>query len=368
MKFETVYSLTDAPTISQRAAPFGGGPARMCRRILLTPVRLMTRASLISFALACVVCASGCDAMNAAQRERENERRRRATAEAGAPSAAATPAQIATLEDRAIDESSGVVASRRNPGLFWTHNDSGDGPFVYAFDRAGHARGTFRVEGAKARDWEDISTGPGPEASRAYLYAGDIGDNEEKRESVTVYRFPEPEVADADAGSTRQSPRPTATAEAIRLKYPDGPHNAEALMVHPTTGDLYIVTKAADAAGVYKLAAPFDASDTKTLTRIATLHGPGFFGALVTGGDISPDGRRVALCDYASGYELTLPTDSKSFDDIWRQKPVMIPLGAPFVGESVCYRLDGAALLATSEGTPTPLIEVVLRKAVNREP
>jgi hypothetical protein len=327
---------------------------------------MTNKARLSSFALALslasAACAPGCHAGTGPRGEQEHERRRRETAAAGAPAASATPAQIATLEDRRINESSGVAASRRNPGLFWTHNDSGDGPFVYAFDRAGRRRGTWRVEGAQARDWEDIAAGPGPEAGRPYLYAGDIGDNDEKRDTVVVYRFPEPEVTDADAASTRDAPRATARAEAIRLKYPDGAHNAEALLVHPSTGDLYVLTKGADSAGVYKLAAPFDASAVNTLARVAVIHGPGFFGALVTGGDISTDGRRVALCDYASGYELTLPEGSKNFDDIWRQTPTLVPLGARRQGESVCYRLDGAALLATSEGTPTPLIEVVLRK------
>jgi hypothetical protein len=316
----------------------------------------------LTFALACVLCAAGCHDSSGAARERKYERRRRATIEAGAPEVAATPARIATLEESAINESSGIVASRRNPGLFWTHNDSGDGPFVYAFDRAGRRRGVWRVEGAQARDWEDIAAGPGPEAARAYLYAGDIGDNDEERELITVYRFQEPEVTDADASSTRESPRKTTPAESIRLKYPDGAHDCEALLVHPTTGDLYVVTKRGDEAGVYKLAAGFDASVVNTLARVATLHGPGFFGVLVTGGDISPDGRRVALCDYATGYELTLPEGSKSFDDIWRQKPTVVSLGPRRQGESVGYRLDGAALLATSEGTPTPLFEVVLPK------
>ncbi len=319
---------------------------------------MMLSHRLLTFALACVLCAAGCHSSSGADRERKNERQRRATVEAGADEAAVSPAQIATLEERAVTESSGVVASRRNPGLFWTHNDSGDGPFVYAFDRAGRKRGVWRVEGARARDWEDIAAGPGPEASRSYLYAGDIGDNDEKRANITVYRFPEPEATDADASSTRE----TATAEAIRLKYPDGAHNCEALLVHPATGDIYVVTKRGDEAGVYKLAAGFDASTVNTLARVATLHGPGFFGSLVTGGDISPDGRRVALCDYATGYELTLPEGSKSFDDIWRQKPTVIALGPRRQGESVAYSLDGAALLATSEGSPAPLFEVVLRR------
>jgi hypothetical protein len=281
-----------------------------------------------------------------------------AAAEASPPPAvAATPVQLATLEDRTVRESSGVVASRRNPGLFWTHNDSGDGPLVYAFDRAGRRRGTFRVEGARALDWEDIAAGPGPVPGQSYLYAGDIGDNERRRESVVVYRFPEPEVAPAAAAA---GTLPTQPAEAIRLKYPDGAHNAEALLVHPTSGDLYVVTKAPDGAGVYKLAAPFNAEAVNTLARVATLRGPDFFGTLITGGDISPDGRRAAFCDYAQGYELTLPEGSKDFDDIWRQAPVAVPLGDRRQGESVGYRLDGAALLATSEGTPCPLFEVVL--------
>ena len=276
------------------------------------------------------------------------------------PAAPATPVQLATLEERAVRESSGLAASRRNPGILWTHNDSGDGPFVYAFDRGGRSRGTFRVEGASAGDWEDVAAGPGPSAGQPYLYVGDIGDNEKRRESVVVYRFPEPEVRADSAGAAGAPPRPTQPAEAIRLKYPDGAHNAEALLVHPSTGDLYVVTKGAEGAGVYKLAAPFDAASPHTLARVALLRGPDFFGTLVTGGDVSPDGRRVALCDYAQGYELTLPEGAQGFDEVWKQKPTVVPLGLRMQGEAVCYRLDGAALFATSERAPTPLIEVVL--------
>jgi hypothetical protein len=273
------------------------------------------------------------------------------------PVAGADPVQIATLEDRKVRESSGLAASRRTPGLFWTHNDSGDGPFVYAFDRAGRSRGTFRVEGAQAVDWEDIAAGPGPAQGQSYLYAADIGDNGRERESVVVYRFLEPEPAAQDGG---KDARPTERAEAIRLKYPDRAHNAEALAVHPTTGDIYVVTKANAEAGVYKLAAPFDPKAVNTLVKVATLRGPDFFGTLITGADISPDGRRAALCDYAQGYELTLPEGAKGFDEIWRQTPAAISLGPRLQGEAVAYRLDGAALLATSEKAPAPLFEVML--------
>jgi hypothetical protein len=315
-----------------------------------------------------VMCAAACHSSSPSDRQMAQSKLRAdaaglATQTAGAiPVVVATPVTLATLSERAVRESSGVVASRRTPGLFWTHNDSGDGPFVYAFDRAGRSRGTWRVAGAQARDWEDIAAGPGPTRGETYLYAGDIGDNDHQREFVVVYRFPEPQVgADEPAGSAN-AVRETQPAETIRIKYPDGARNAEALLVHPQTGDLYVVTKAAASAGVYKLAAPYAAGEVNTFARVAELRGPDFFGSLVTGGDISPDGARVALCDYAQGYELTLPAGAKGFDDIWTQKPAAVPLGLRLQGESVCYRLDGAALLATSEKTPTPLIEVMLPK------
>jgi hypothetical protein len=319
------------------------------------------RSTAAALALSLAALVMGCHGSEATRlREIAAETRKDAADAASTPLplGPAQAVQLATLEDRRIDESSGLVASRRNPGLLWTHNDSGDLPLVYALDRAGRSRGTWRVEGAQAIDWEDIAAGPGPAQGQSYLYAGDIGDNDRAREFVVVYRFPEPEVSATEAPP--KEARRAGPAEAIRLKYPDGAHNAEALAVHPTTGDLYVITKASAEAGVYKLAAPFDPKAVNTLVKIATLRGPDFFGTLVTGADISPDGRRVALCDYAQGYELTLPEGSKDFDDIWKQKPAAYSLGARIQGEAVAYRLDGNALLATSERTPTPLFEVVL--------
>ena len=273
------------------------------------------------------------------------------------------PVKLADLKDQTIRESSGIVASRRNQGLFWTHNDSGDGPFIHAFDRNGEKRGVWRVTGAEARDWEDIAIGPGPQQGLPYLYIGDIGTNDGPSDRVTVYRVAEPLISPADADSTKAKPLRTERAEAIRLRYPDGKYDAEALMVHPATGDLYILTKVVGAAsGVYKLTAPFSESKVNTLTRVGEVLIPNLFGGMVTGGDISPDGRRVVLCDYLSAYVMRLPEGSGEFDEIWRQPLMTISLGPRQQGEAICYRLDGAALMATSEKRPTPLIEVSLSR------
>lgn len=280
-----------------------------------------------------------------------------------APSVAdefAPPVRLATLEETAVAESSGLVASRLNANLFWTHNDSGDAPFIYAFDRQGRRRGVWRVEGAQARDWEDIAAATLEGTS--YLYLGDIGDNRERRATITVYRLREPSVASPETSkeaSPSARPRLTEPAEAYNLRYPDGSHNAETLLVHPSSGDLYIITKTPiSAAVVYKAATPLDSSRVTTLTRVGELRLPALLGGLLTGGDISSDGRRVALCDYIAGYELRLPDDAASFDAIWKQKPVSVNLGQRQQGEAVCYSLDALSLFATSEGRPAALFEV----------
>lgn len=274
------------------------------------------------------------------------------------------PTKIANLKNPAINESSGLAASQLNPNVYWTHNDSGDGPFVYAFDATGASRGVFRVAGAQARDWEDMGVGPGPERGKSYLYLGDIGDNNEVREEIVVYRVAEPTLTAADKASTKAKPGTTKPAEAIRLRYPDGKHDAETLLVHPTSGNIYVVTKIMlRNASVYEATAPVTTGQTITMKRIGEIRIPSLLGGVLTGGSISPDGRRVAFCDYMQGYEAELPKTSKNFDDIWKQKITGFNLGQREQGEAITYRSDGKALLATSEGKSPPLFQVERRLA-----
>lgn len=273
-----------------------------------------------------------------------------------------TPTKIADLKNASVNESSGLAASRSNPGIYWTHNDSGDGPLVYAFDATGESRGVFRVAGAQARDWEDMALGPGPQAGQSYLYLGDIGDNEKSRAEIVVYRVAEPKLAATDKTSSKTNPRTTARADAIRLRYPDGKFDAETLLVHPTTGNLYIITKVMlKNATVYEAAAPLVAGKVISMKRIGEIKVPSLMGGVLTGGSISPDGRRIALCDYLQGYEAVLPPSSRNFNDIWKQTVTGFSLGQREQGEAITYRADGKALLATSEGTRSPLIQVELR-------
>src|SRR5436190_1174098 len=130
----------------------------------------------------------------------------------------------AAFQSPRLVESSGVAVSRAYPGVLWTHNDSGDGPYLYATDLRGTDRGALLVPGAQAIDWEDMSLGPCPLAfvppARSCIYLADTGDNLEFRPFVTVYAIPEPPPPERAGETLGIRPSPEAgrgvTAGAIR--------------------------------------------------------------------------------------------------------------------------------------------------------
>src|SRR5688500_11891129 len=96
----------------------------------------------------------------------------------------AAPVAIALQAPAELTENSAATLSFTQPGVFFTINDSGHEPLLFAFDSAGTSRGVWRVTGASNMDWEAASTGPcsvgGSDASRfaqACVYIGEVGDN-----------------------------------------------------------------------------------------------------------------------------------------------------------------------------------------------
>ena len=256
--------------------------------------------------------------------------------------------RVGRIEDRAIQESSGLVAAADDPRAFWTHNDSG-APRLFCLMDDGASCGSWSVTGAAVEDWEDIAAGPGPEPGRRYLYIGDIGDNGSARASISVYRFPEPQLGRQGSGT------PTEPAETIVLRYPDGPHDAETLLIHPSSGDLFIITKET-ISGVYRVRAPFEVAGPITMKKIARLSIFGNF-ADRTGGAFSPDGTRIALSTYGGWYEFSLEPRSRltsaDMEVIWARDPVTIGSAAGPQWEAIAYSLDGRSVFMTSEGIGT---------------
>ena len=132
-----------------------------------------------------------------------------------------------TVADPALDEISGVVVGHRMEGVLWVEEDSGNDAAVYALEPTGEVVSEVTVDGATNEDWEDLAW------ARGRIWVGDIGDNERERSTIQVYSFREPR----DRGVS------TIDATTLRLRYEDGPHDAEAMFVDPRDEHLYIIAK-----------------------------------------------------------------------------------------------------------------------------
>lgn len=232
-----------------------------------------------------------------------------------------------------LDETSGLAVGFQHPDVLYAHNDSGDTPRFFAIDRK-NARllATIKLKNVEAHDWEDIAVGPCASLkASSCVYIADIGDNGKNRSSVQVYEVAEPlELKDGEL-----------SAETHSFTYKEGPQDAEALMVHPLTGDVFVVTKQlGGTARLYKVTAKGRSSSAE-LQASLTLSGGVF--ALPTASDFHPSGSRFAVRTYAGIYEYAWPVVKpgplNEFTALQESQ-----------GEAVTYSRDGNTLYTASEG------------------
>lgn len=273
-----------------------------------------------------------------------------------------SPKIVGKIKSSDINESSGLATSLCQDNVLWTHNDSGDDAFIYALDRDGDNLGTWKLADAKNIDWEDIASFK-DKTGKCFLYIGEIGDNKLRRRDHAVIRVGEPNVSEATRSSSQNSSLAIDVFEVVRFVYPDYDQDAETLMVEPKSGDIYVVTKSVSGpAGVYRVRPDFNSTEVQRAEKVTELSVPAIPNGFVTGGDISPDGRRMVICDYTQAYEWSLPENVSEFEEIWKQTPSPIDLGKRKGGEAVCYSVDGSSIFATSEGRNSPVIEVKRKK------
>jgi hypothetical protein len=244
------------------------------------------------------------------------------------------------VADPSANELSGLVRSPSQADLLWSHDDSGAGPILYGLRTDGRVATRPTVSGAQAEDWEDIAAGPSADG-RALLYVGDIGDNGSQRAAIDVYRVAEPRVGDAA----------TAPAARLRLRYPDGAHDAEALLVDPLRGDLLIVTKVLGTARAYRTSAALAAGSQTTLRT-----GPAIRMSLVTAGDVSADGRVIVLRGY-DRVAVWVRRGRERLTTTLRRAPCLSPTSLVGEGQGEAIALDshGTSFLTVAEGSPAVL-------------
>ena len=261
------------------------------------------------------------------------------------------PVQVGTVQSGSINEASGLDASVENPGVLWVHNDSGDTARAFAMNTAGDHLGIYNLTGLGATDWEDISLGPDPNTGDSYLYLGDIGDNNAVRSSIQIHRVLEPTV------SASQSPVTVSLTgvETFTLLYPDGPRDAETLMVDPLTGDIYIISKRDLQPRVYRAPFPQSSASPITLDYLGLLPWGLSF---PVGGDISPDGDEIIVRGaevFTHGASLWTRSPGQSIWDALSGSPLAVPAPSEPQGEAIAFDADGDGYFTVSEGVNQPV-------------
>jgi hypothetical protein len=272
--------------------------------------------------------------------------------------------KIADLASKVINESSGLACGRANKDTFWTHNDSGGKPQIYAFGLKGEELATVSLSGAQVQDWEDMASFS--HSGRHYLLIADIGDNDAKRESCTIYVVPEPKLH----GGKKPMGASATPVQTIQFRYEDGPHNCESVAVDPQTRTVYLVSKVAESGcKVYSLPLPEQKRGKIAVAKaVADLNI-----STTTAMDISPDGLRAIVLTYGDGFEF-VRGPKETWGQGFSRPPRQIKMPSRVVGESVCYGPDGKTLYLTSEckdkdsGNPSPLLEVPVKQEDNTAP
>jgi len=270
------------------------------------------------------------------------------------------------LENGKLNEASGLAQSVQHAEILWAIND--DGPtVVHAMDHTGKKRGRVRIINAINKDWEDIASFTHDGA--AYLVVADIGDNESKREQVTLYVIAEPDPTDDEV----------AIAWRINFSYPDGPRDAESLSVDATGQHIYVLSKRDIPAVLYRLPLLPGSEETVVATRLAEIDnlpqpsrrqqknaaGSGWAWQ-PTGMDFSADDRSALILTYAGVYLFP-----RGEDQTWLEAltgpGLELKLGKYRDAESITFGPDGKTAFVTVEKKHAPLLKIDLSTTADTE-
>lgn len=226
-----------------------------------------------------------------------------------------------------IREASGIADSRKNKGFLWVQEDSGNPAQLYLLGHDGTVAKTIKLEGITNRDWEELQLANGQ------LYLGEIGDNLRRYAEYKFYIFEEPEATASEVKNF----------QVLRFQYEDGARDAEAFLVDPATGDIYIFTKSDDAAKIYKLAFPFDLNMVNAAKAVGQLTFKG-----VTAAALSPDGKEAIIKTYA-GLQQYIRSGNESFLQMFKKPFKALPYRTEIQGEAVTFSISNDGYFTLSE-------------------
>lgn len=238
-----------------------------------------------------------------------------------------TPTPTVAPVDPELTEASGIADSKTYPGYLWVHEDSGTPSELQLLSHSGSVLKSVVLEGIINRDWEDMTLAGND------LYIADIGDNNQVYPTYSIYKFTEP-VPEADIVSD---------IETISFQYPDGSHDAEAILVDPQTKDIFIITKKDNPSRVYKVSFPFNNNELNTATLVGTIP---FSGVVSTA--LSPDGKELIVKTYTSirYYEREA---GETIGEALQNTYTEIPYEIEPQGEAITFAKDNSGFFTLSE-------------------
>lgn len=255
------------------------------------------------------------------------------------------PERHGALQSPELVELSGLAASALHPDVLYAHNDSGDASRLFALGTNGTHRAIYELSDARNDDWEDLAAAPC--AFGSCLYVADVGDNDRTRESYALYVLPEPASIEPGVHAIE--------ADRIAFAYPDGPHDAEALLVHPRTGVVTIVTKEdAGPAVLYELG-PLVPNGQLTATRVGELDPDPLDHAAVTGGAVHPDATAIALRTTTRLLRWAMDPDQTVAEALTSAAACPLPSAHEAQGEAVTWLSAGDGLVTIGEGVGAPV-------------
>ncbi|HEU5291749.1 MAG TPA: hypothetical protein VFU05_13965 [Cyclobacteriaceae bacterium] len=268
------------------------------------------------------------------------------------------------LDSKELSEASGLAASINNPNFLWTNNDGGDKARIFLIDRQAQLKATVWFNKLKNRDWEAMAVGPGPVDGKNYVYVGDIGDNKAKYEFKFIYRVEEPVIDWSKASDTTLS-----NINTIKFQYPDGPRDAESMMIDPLTRDIFIISKREEKVNLYRL--PFPQSSTETITaelalaklefnqheekvysqqgneKLTNGYHSDFYNQIVSA-SISRDGNEMLIKSYSSVYYWKR-NQGETVAEMIKRMPTRLPYVPEPQGEAITFDVNGEGYFTVNE-------------------
>lgn len=232
-----------------------------------------------------------------------------------------------------IDEASGIADSKLNKEALWIEEDGGNPAQLQLLQYNGNLLKKIQIKNAVNRDWEDLAIGVGPMNNTSYLYIADIGDNNVQHPNYNIYRFPEP-AATMDT---------VYAWDKINFSYPDGAHDAGALLIDNETKNIYIITKTTSFAKVYKLVYPQSTVNITTAILVNTLSLSNVVSAA-----LFSNGEEIILKTY-TGLYYWQRTTGQTIESALQEQPLSLDYLQEPQGEAVCFKNDGSGFFTLSE-------------------